>query len=89
MSKYYKVLEDNFMWNKGGIICDEKVEGEFRSKDPIFDRTEDQTEYISKGIIEDENNKDFFTRVYPVNLITKTVYKVKEQAKEMLAKEFN
>ncbi|MFA5695844.1 MAG: hypothetical protein WC917_00060 [Bacilli bacterium] len=94
MNKYYKVLQDTFLWDKGAIITnDPKINDgstkQYRAVDPIFNKLDEQTEYISANIIEAEENKSFFERVYAVNLVTKTVYKLKEQAKEMLGKEYN
>jgi hypothetical protein len=86
--KYYRVKKETFLWDEGAIISNKDSSGEYRAIDPIFNRMDDQTEYISANIIEAEENKDFFDRVYPVNLVTKTVYKAKEQAKEMLQKEY-
>ncbi len=86
--KYYRVIEDTFMWEKGAIISDKNESKKYRSIDPIWDKTEDQTEYISDSIIEDEVNKKFFERVYPVNLITKVVYRLKAEAKAALEKEY-
>lgn len=85
--KYYKVKEDTFMWEKGAIISDEGCSGQYRSINPIWDKLEDQKEWIGDSVIEDKVNAKYFERVYPVNLITKTVYKLKEEAKQLLAKE--
>jgi hypothetical protein len=87
--KYYRVKKETFLWDEGAIISTSKdSNNEYRAVDPIFNRLDDMTEYISANIIEADENKDFFERVYPVNLVTKTVYKAKEQAKEMLQKEY-
>lgn len=91
-NKYYKVLQDTFLWDKGAIITnDPKIgtNGGYRAVDPIFNKLDDQGEYISANIVEAKENATFFERVYAVNLITKTVYKLKTQAKEMLNKEYN
>ena len=87
--KYYRVLQNTFLWEKGAIITNDPKIGTdsgYRAIDPIWNVTEDQTEYITSKIVEDKTNEAFFQRVYPVNLLTKTVYKLKEEAKEMLSK---
>lgn len=85
MTKFYRVLKENFLWEKEAIL--EYKDGGYRPIDPIFIiHEDDSTEYISKGIV--ENSPDYFERVYPVNLVTKTVYKVKEEAKELIKKTF-
>lgn len=89
--KYYRVKQDNFMWEKGAIL---KRSENLGSKDScygyepindLYNAGDNQTEYISGYII--ESRPEWFERVYPVNLVTKTVYKLKEEAKELFSKE--
>lgn len=74
------------MWSKGAII---KSEGSgYRSVNEIFNHVELGSEYISDRIIEDKVNDIFFEKVYKVDLLTKTVYKLKDEAKALLEKEY-
>ena len=85
--KYYRLKQDTFMWDKGAII---QSNGDgYRTADDIWNRVKLGNEYISEHIIEDDGNADFFERVYPVNLLSKTVYKIKAEAKEMMSKEYD
>ncbi len=89
MAKYYRVKTTNFMWEEGAILSTENcgVNG-YRAIDPIYNKVELGTEYISAHIIENPDNAEFFERVYPINLGLKMVYKTKALAKEMLAQDF-
>lgn len=86
MNKYYKVIKDNFLWEEGAIISNTaNSEGGYIPIDPAFIKHENNaTEYITAGII--ENSPETFERVYPVNLATKTIYKSREEARELLKK---
>jgi hypothetical protein len=86
MNKFYKVIKDNFLWEVGAIlICKEGNRG-YVPTNEIWVKNEKSDEYISSGIV--ENQPEYFKRVYEVNLLTKVVYKTKEQAKELLSKDF-
>ena len=87
MSKFYKVIKENFLWDTGAILEKSKSDNGYKSIDEIYNKFENHNdEYISTSII--ENCPEYFERVYPVNLVTKTVYKIKEQAKAMLEKAY-
>ena len=85
MEKYYKVLQDTFMWEKGAILTDQR-QGHYVSTNPIWNKLEEQDEYISDNIV--ENQPEWFERVHKVDLLTKIIYATKEKAKELLAKNF-
>lgn len=65
MSKYYRALQDSFLWKEGAIL---KYSSEDRGYSPIEDVWDNTPhngdEYITKDIIEHENNKAYFERVY-------------------------
>lgn len=91
--KYYRVKKDNFLWSEGAILKQDLERGKESEKygyapiNDIWDTTENNgTEYITGRII--ENNPEWFERVYEVNLLTKTVYRTKEEAKEFITKNF-
>lgn len=91
MQKFYKVIKENFLWEVGAIIENKSGDSDnckvgYEPVDVIFCKHEEHDEYISSSIV--ENSTDYFERVYPVSLLTKTVYKTKEQAKEMIAQNF-
>lgn len=87
MAKHYRVIKDNFLWDDGAIIKKEDSDNGYRPIDSIFCKSEfEHNEYITAKIIEE--SPEYFERVYGVNLVTKTVYKTKEEAKELL-KEIN
>lgn len=86
-NKFYKVIKDTFLWEEGAVLTNSASNGNgYMPIDDIFIKecAENVGEYISDDII--ENNPEWFQRVYPVNLLSKTVYKIKEEAKELLAK---
>lgn len=91
-NKYYKVLKDTFLWEKGAILKYDETAGASGGYEPINDiwSTEanaEANEYITAKNI--ENNPEWFERVYAVNLITKTVYKSKAEARELMEKEYS
>lgn len=86
MTKYYKVIKENFLWEVGGIVsCDEHKDEGYTPIDDIFKKHEGN-EYITPHIVED--SPEYFERVYKVDLISRAVYKTKEQAKAMIAKDY-
>lgn len=91
MTKYYRVTQDNFLWEKGAILKHSaendivSSRGGYSPENDIWDITEHNgTEYISAPII--ENNPDWFERVYEVKGVSKVLYKTKSAAKEYLSK---
>lgn len=89
MSKFYKVIKTSFLWEKDAILkyTNSGSDGGYEPISDIWDTTEHNGgEYISSRII--ENNPDWFQRVYSIDLLTKTVYKTKEEAKVILNKEY-
>lgn len=91
MTKYYKVVKDNFLWVEGAILSNTSANG--RGYVPINGTTlwnktgHSNDEYISSNII--EKCPEYFIEVYPINLLTKTIYKVKEEARALMAKEYS
>lgn len=79
MSKFYRVKKDTFLWDEGAII---KSEGNgYTPIEDIWNKTKDQTEYITDKIVEYPSNTDSFERVYPDNLkggIYRTADKLRE-----------
>jgi len=89
MSKYYRVKRDSFLWDKGAILeyrkeSDDYNEG-YHCIDDIWDATEhNEGEYIAtRDII--EKNPTWFERVYQVNVLKKTMYLLKGEAKKVIS----
>ena len=88
MSKFYRVLQDTFMWNKGAIIEydeDSGTAGGYVAIDDIWDAVPLKGEYISARIIESADNSTFFERVYPLSGLKKKVFGTKKQAQPAAA----
>lgn len=79
--KYYRCVKDNFLWKKGAILF---VDGDqVRPISDVWDVNEHvDSEYISLPNI--VANPEWFERVYKVDLIKSTVYKVKAEAQKLL-----
>lgn len=91
MTKYYRVIKDTPMWDKGAILeYDENLgrTGGYRTKTDLFDRVEAMNEYLSTHFIEDEVNKEFFERVYPVTTAHDKKYLSKVDAQALQEKMF-
>lgn len=86
MAKYYRVKKDTPMWIEGAIIFNSDYSEKYRATQDIWTRVEG-TEGWTEGDKLVENNPDWYERVYPIDLITKTVYKLKEQALEFYSKQ--
>lgn len=64
MTRYFRLLQDTFLWNAGAVISNEEDEEQYTSINRALDRiTHD--EYISSYIVEDVINAEFFQEVYP------------------------
>lgn len=85
--KYYKVIKDNFLWEDGAILTETSDNEGYRPISDIYKKSEfDNNEYTSSGIV--ENSPEYFARVYKVDLISRTLYEVKEEAIKILDKQF-
>lgn len=79
MTKFYRVKKTNFLWKAGAILKLDATDKGYRPIEDIWDNTTcNSTEYISTHIVEHENNKEFFERVYQDSL-KGSVYKTKDQ----------
>ena len=83
MNKFYKVIKDNFLWEEGAILKQTQNGTGYEPVDDLYKKHEGN-EYITSVIV--ENSPETFVRVYPVNLVTRTVYKLKEEAKAIMSK---
>jgi hypothetical protein len=88
MEKFYRVIKDVPAWELGAIVRKENDSDGYRTINKIWDKEYTKNDYYESQTIV-ENATEYFQRVYPVNLITKTVYKLKAEAKELLAKNYS
>lgn len=87
MIKFYRVKKDNFMWKEGAILSDQE-KGQYVAIEDIWNQSSELgSEYISARIIEDENNRDYFERVYPAT-VKGNFYRTKDQLIEVYKKSF-
>lgn len=92
MARYFKVIKDNFLWLSGAVLAEYNGHASYSGYRPIDNSNiwdySDKTagEYIHSRVI--ENCPEYFVEVYPVNLLTKTVYKIKEEARALMAKDY-
>lgn len=84
MDKYYRLKKDTPALDAGAIL---RLDGDgYKPIDDLYSTPAcGDNPYFAKFTI--ENASDWYERVYPVNLITKTVYKLKEEAREYFSKE--
>lgn len=90
MTKYYRVKKDTFLWKEGAILSDaDKVDNGFKPIEDIWDNTPvNGGEYISARIIEHENNKEYFERVYKDTVCGKA-YRTADQLKQIYKEAFS
>lgn len=84
--KYYRVKKDTFMWEENAILTDQG-KGQYVGISDIWNKTEDQTEYISANLIEDPDLSDYFERVYQDNL-NGSIFRLADQMKEVYQNAF-
>lgn len=84
MNKYYRVKEDNFLWKKGAILTNPPSSNGYYPIEDIWDNTPcNGTEYISKQIIEHEQNAKYFERVYLQSGVVRSIYRTADQLKKL------
>lgn len=85
--KFYRVKKDLPTWKVGAVLKNEGEKGGYKSVNDLYDcdcvegKEYHETSYVV------ENSPEFFERVYPVSLLSKVVYKVKEEARILFEKE--
>ena len=62
MTKYYRVIKDNPLWEVGAIVSNEQDDSQYLPIEDVWDKFEDQTEYLSAPCV--EQSPKFFERVY-------------------------
>lgn len=82
MTKYYRVLKDTFLWEKGAILSNESDYSQYSPIEDIWDKFTEQNECISAPYI--EQSPKWFQRVYVSNL-EKMIFKTAEQLKKAMS----
>jgi hypothetical protein len=88
-TRYFRAKKDSFLWVAGAIIKKEDDEKGYAPIDDsrVWDVTEvNNGEYITANII--ENCPEWFEEVYKINMITRCIYKLKAEAREILNAEY-
>lgn len=87
MAKFYRVKKETPAWEAGAVVSNEKDSAKYKTINDLWDKEciEGIEYWESLKVV--ESSPEWFERVYPVNLIKKTVYKLKAQAQELLSKE--
>ena len=62
MTRYYRVIKDNFLWDVGAILSNENNNSQYVPIEDIWNKFEDQYECITATYIEE--SPKFFERVY-------------------------
>ncbi len=86
MEKYYRLKKD-LPGSLAGCVVKKDGDGYSPINDLFDTDAVDEGQEIFYSGYTIEHAPDWWERVYPINLITKTVYKLKEEAKEYFAKE--
>lgn len=87
MTKFFRVKQELPAWGVGAIVSNEGDKDSYKTTNDLWDKDciADSKYYETADVV--EQSPEWFERVYPVNLLTKTVYKLKAEAQEMLSKE--
>jgi hypothetical protein len=85
-TKYYRNLKDNFLWDAGAILSDDCGDDGYMPINDLWNHTEKNgSEYISRCIVEAEDNSDMFERVYPIGDIKKMLFGNRAAAKAAMS----
>lgn len=85
MEKFYRAKKDMPAITAGGIV--RKNGSSYETINDLFLTDAVEGDRCTFNAYTVENAPEWWERVYEVNLLSKTVYKLKEQAKEFFAKE--
>lgn len=84
--KYYRVVQDTFIWKKGAILefnASLGNEGGYEAINDLWDACDLNGEWITSNIIESPENVAYFERVYNVGKQDKMVFATKAKAQEL------
>ena len=88
MSRYFRVKETNFMWEKGAILkrTDSRgSDGGYVAINGLWDKVPLADEYISSRIIEHPGNADMFEEIWPIGKLEKMAFGTRKQAQAAAA----
>ncbi len=83
MTKYFRVIKDNPLWEVGAILSNSEGDRQFLPIEEIWNKNNHPTEYLSIEIV--ENQPDFFERVYKSEW-EKLLFMTKDAMKEFYEK---
>lgn len=86
MTKYYRVIKENFLWEVGTIISNDNNGGDYLPADDVFANKYNPNEYISDSIV--ENTPEYFERVYKLNLVNKIKYLAEDKYRDLIKKSY-
>lgn len=89
MTKFYRLKKDHPGLEVGAVLSNEENSKEYAPINNLFLKTVLEGVPFCEMNTLVENSPEWFERVYPVSLLTKTVYKVKAEARELFTKEHN
>lgn len=85
MKKFYRVLKETALWEKGAIISGGDGDS-YRPVDPVFVKDIDGVnESWNEGAAAVENQPEWFERVYEMHGLKKMAYGTKKQAQAAAA----
>lgn len=87
MNKFYRVKKDTPTMLAGCVVKKNSSGGYSPINDLFLTDAVEEGASLNYTAYNIEHATDWYERVYEINLITKTVYKLKEEAKEYFAKE--
>lgn len=88
--KFYRLKKDTPALNAGAILKKGDCDSDYQPISDIWDTDaceSNNRSYFTAYVV--EHAADWYERVYPVNLLTKTVYKLKAEAMEAMNKEYD
>jgi hypothetical protein len=88
MARYYKVLKDTPLWHAGAIITNDYPHGYYKPiETSTLWHTTDHDNCLTDTVV--QHLPEWFQEVYPVNCLTKTIYKCKTEAIELMVKHYS
>jgi len=87
MTKYYRVIKDNPIWEIGAILEQKDFDEHkgYEAIEDIWDKHKNHLEYLTATIV--EGSPDFFERVYRSET-DKMVFKTTEEMKKLYSRFF-
>lgn len=87
MTKYYRVKKDTFLWKEGAIISMEDGDNGYDPIEDVWNVVESQCDWITKEVVEANENREYFERVYKDNL-KGNIFRTADKVREVYEKKF-